>query len=224
MHISKKRHLILLTLVMAFFSQATLATQFDVHGKLIPPDKQAMQKALKQQRDGYSQLTLKYLKDAAKYGNNNAKYMIGMYHFSQKEWPRGYAWLNLMTGATSEQKAKIQHIQKLISAEEKSAAASIYKQLKPKYSPLANLQHRQKWARQDQVGSRIGGAPAIRSIGSHAPGRNANSKMPGGMTVDASSHTAGEQLQNQITDYVYEFESTIGNVVLGDLELLDNNN
>ncbi|WP_395374286.1 hypothetical protein [Marinicella sp. W31] len=211
----------IIAIVFALCSYASFATQFDLHGKLIAPDERAMQLALKQQKDGYPQLSMKYLKKAAKFGNNDAKYMIGMYHFSQKEWARGYAWLNLMTGASSEQKEKIKQIKQLISSDEKKIAANIYNKLKPQYSPLANLEHRQKWAREDhQVGSRIGGAPPMRSTGSFAVGRNVN----GGVTPDAASYTATETLYDQITDYVFEFESTIGNVVLGDLELIDNDN
>ena len=218
MHKHKKTTTVLLLLL--FFSNGMQATQFDLHGKLIPPDERALKHALKQQKDGYPELALKYFKDAAKFGNNDAKYMIGMYHFSQKEWPQGYAWLNLMTGATAEQKEKIKNIQQLISADEKKVAASIYKQLKPKYSPLANLEHRQKWARQDQVGSRISGAPAIRSSGSYAAGRNMTGGS-GGITADAASYISGEKLYDQISNYVYEFENTIGQVVLSDLELID---
>ncbi|WP_395374287.1 hypothetical protein [Marinicella sp. W31] len=220
MHLLKPTRSIIVALVFALTSLTSSATQFDIHGKLIPPDEKALQLALEQQKEGYPQLTMKYLKDAAKFGNNDAKYMIGMYHLSQKEWARGYAWLNLMTEASSEQKEKIKQIQQLISSDEKSIAASIYKKLKPQYSPLANLEHRQKWARQDQVGSRIAGAPPMRSIGAYAPSRNSG----GGVSIDPTSYMPGEKLYEQITDYVYEFESTIGNVVLSDLELIDNDN
>ena len=213
----KPTHFMYIVLVFVVTSYSTSATQFDTHGKLIPPDEKALQLALEQQQAGYPKLTMKYLKDAAKFGNNDAKYMIGMYHISQKEWGRGYAWLNLMTYATSEQKEKMNHITQLISAGKKNTATSIYKKLKPHYSPLANLEHRQKWARQNQIGSRIDGTPPMRSIDTYAPGRNSG----GGLSVDPTSYISGEKLYQQITDYVFEFETTIGNVVLGDLELIE---
>ena len=220
MYFLKPTRAVSITFILMVTTFSAVATQFDIHGKFIAPDELAMQQALKQQKDGYPKLAMKYLKDAAKFGNNDAKYMIGMYHISQKEWAQGYAWLNLMTAATSKQKEKMNQIQQLISSDEKKAAANIYKKIKPQYSPLANLKHRQKWASQDQVGSRISGAPAIRSVSSFAAGRTTE----GGVTADPTSYTAGEQLHNQITDYVFEFETTIGNVVLGDLELIDNDN
>jgi len=210
-------HKKILILVLFFISNTVAATEFDIHGKLIPPDEKFLKMGLKQQKDGYPKLGIKYFKDAAKFGSNDAKYMIAMHHFSQKDWPNGYAWLNLMTAATTKQKQKIDQIKQLISVKERTAAASIYQQLKPKYSPLANLEHRQKWASKTQVGSRINGAPAIRSLSSYAAGRNAK----GGVTANAATVTPGERLYDQVSNYVYEFENTIGQVVLGDLELID---
>jgi len=219
---------ILLSVIFLLMVQTLQAVEFDTHGKLITPDKKAMQRATKQHKDGYLKLAVKYYKEAAKYGNNDAKYMIAMYHFSNKDWPRGYAWLNLMTTANEEQQANVDQVQKLIKPKEKEAALVIYKELKKQYSPLANLESRQRWARQDQTGSRIAGAPAIRSSSSYAPGRNAASagvqpgaQISGGAAPDGASIQPGESMYGQIQNYVYEFENTIGNVVLKDLELIE---
>lgn len=218
----------LLCLAFLITQQLAFSADFDQHGKLITPDRKAMQRANKQHKDGYHKLAVKYYKEAAQYGNNDAKYMIAMYYISQKEWPRGYAWLNLMTSATDEQQANIDQIQTLIKKNEKKAALRIYKDLKKQYSPLANLESRQKWARQDQVGSRISGAPSVRSASSYAPGRNFSggavqpgAAIMGGASPDGGSIAPGESLHGQIESYVYEFELTIGNVVLKDLELID---
>ncbi|WP_395374284.1 hypothetical protein [Marinicella sp. W31] len=219
---------ILISVIILLLVQTAHSVEFDAHGKLITPDKKAMQRANKQHKDGYTKLAVKYYKEAAKFGNNDAKYMIAMYHLSQKEWPRGYAWFNLMTAATEEQQANITQVQKLIKPEEKEAAAAIYKDLKKEYSPLVNLESRQRWARQDQTGSRIAGAPSIRSSSSYAPGRNASSGpiqpgagVAGGAAPDGASIQPGESMHSQIQNYVYEFENTIGNVVLKDLELIE---
>ncbi|WP_395374285.1 hypothetical protein [Marinicella sp. W31] len=215
-----------------FISGNLIAASFDIHGKLITPDMAAMKQGLDQQKDGYIEAAMKHFSHAAKFGNNDAKYMIGMYHFSKKDWPRGYAWLNLMSDANDEQKAQMESIKTLITDQEKHQAAQIYIKLKAQYSPLANLEYRQAWASAGTITTRARIKSPVRSVNSYSPSRTITMTRSGpegiiqtdiAASVDPTSVLPGEQLYSQINDYVFEIENSVGEVVLGDLELIDTN-
>jgi len=207
-----------------------MAAKFNQHGKLITPDQLALQQGLKQQNDGYFEAAMKHYNRAARFGNNDAKFIIGMYHFSKKDWPTGYAWLNLMSSANDEQKAQIESIKGLITDAEKQQAAEIYKGLKKQYSPLANLEYRQAWASNGTITTRARVKSPIRSVTSYAPSLSISMTRSGpegiietniAASVDPTSGMPGEILYDQINDYVFELENTVGDVVLGDLELIE---
>ena len=225
----KQHQLILITLLLCI-SATAWAGKFNQHGKLITPDMVAMQQGLKQQKDGYIESALKHYNHAARFGNNDAKYIIAMYHISNKNWSRGYAWFNLMTDASDEQKQNIASIQGLITDQEKQEAAKIYKNLKALYSPLANLEHRQAWASDGTITTRARVKSPIRSVNSYSPSRTITMTRSGpegvivtnvAASVDPTSAIPGEHLYQQINDYVFELENQVGNVLLEDLELIE---
>ena len=222
---------------LLFASNTTEAQKFDIHGKLKTPDLVALNMGLKLEEDGYTDSALEHFIQSAKFGNNDAKYIVAMYHFSNKNWPEGYAWLHLMNAVSEEQKEQISAIQQLISDDEKKQAAVLYQSLKKEYSPLSNLMYRKRWASSGDRTSRRSIKSPIRSVNSYGPTMVASFSL-----VDRSPRQLGEEfivettlsaaadpatiiptekLSNQIEEYIFEFENNVGNVVLDDLELVE---
>jgi len=204
----KKTTLILL-LSLAFTSMAKtrVGLYFDDHGKLIPPDQILVARALKQDKDGYKELAMRYLKEAASFGNDQAKYFTGLLYIQQKDWVNGYAWLKLVHSGTGDIDSLRPKVETLISEEEKQRAEAIFENLKEQYSTLAGFEKRDAWRRSIRpTGSRIGGSKNMRSVS---------------IQTGSGAIVQGRELEKMLDTFTYDYEFNPGQVNIGVLELIE---
>ena len=199
--------ILLLTLACSAMANNKIGLYFDEHGELIPPDQILVARALKQDQDGYKGLAMKYLKEAAAFGNDQAKYFTGLLYIQQKDWINGYAWLKLVHSGTGDIDTLRPKIETLISDEEKQQAEIVYQNLKEEYSTLAGFEKRDRWRRNIQpTGSRIGGGKNFRSVN---------------ITTGSGAIVQGNKLEKMLDTFTYDYEFNPGQVNIGILELIE---
>ena len=203
----KTTFILLLALAFASTAKTRVGLYFDDHGKLIPPDQILVARALKQDQDGYKELAMRYLKEAAAFGNDQAKYFTGLLYIQQKDWINGYAWLKLVHSGTGDIDTLRPKVETLISEEEKQQAEVIYTNLKEEYSTLAGFEKRDKWRRSIRpTGSRIGGSKNMRSVN---------------ITTGSGAIVQGNELEKMLDTFTYDYEFNPGQVNIGVLELIE---
>ncbi|WP_395374283.1 hypothetical protein [Marinicella sp. W31] len=204
-----KKTILILLLSLAFTSIAktNIGLYFDEHGELIPPDQILVARALKQDQDGYKDLAMRYLKEAAAFGNDQAKYFTGLLYIQQKDWINGYAWLKLVHSGTGDIDTLRPKIETLISDDEKQQAELVFQGLKEEYSTIAGFEKRDKWRRSIRpTGSRIGGGKNFRSVN---------------ITTGSGAIVQGNQLEKMLDTFTYDYEFNPGQVNIGILELIE---
>ena len=150
----KLRHIFVLGLFV-LFSQLAVAkkssVEFDRESDLIPPDILYLRKGLEAQEDGFRDSAMRYFKKSAAFGNNDAKYFVGMMNIQEKDWAEGYAWLKLVPAGTVEIDKTMPQIESLIKEGEKTSGMKKYEKLVKKYNADAELKHREEWASNIEV-------------------------------------------------------------------------
>ena len=198
-----------LVLIVSFSVSANIRVgmKFDDHGKLINPDDILISYAFKHDKDGFKNLAIKYLKESASYGNQNAMYFTGLLYLQQKDWSNGYAWLKLVGPDVFDIQRLRAKVESLMTEEEKSHAEILYSQLKNDYSSLAGLDKREAWRKKIAfTGSRIQGAKSFRSVD---------------MLTPSGAWVMETRLEGMLDNYIYEYEFNPGKVSIGVLELIE---
>ena len=204
-----KKVIILLLFVCSFSVSAgiRIGMKFNDHGELIPPDQILIRYALKSDKDGFKESAMRFLKESARYGNQEARYFVGLLYLQQKDWARGYAWLKLVRPGVFDLERLRPKVESLMTTEEKAQADITHKQLKGEYSDLAGLAKREAWRRKlSFTGTRIKGGKNI---------INFRIQTASGAVV------AEKQLEDMLDSFVYEYDYNLGNVKLGTLELIE---
>ena len=191
----KLRHFFILGLFVLFSQMAVAKTkssvEFDRESDLIPPDMLLLRKGLEAQEDGFRDSAMRYFKKAAAFGNNDAKYFVGMMNIQEKDWAEGYAWLKLVPAGTVDIDTTMPQIESLIKDGERKSAMKKHEKLAKKYSPEEELRYREEWANNIEVtGTRQKGLNAMR-----------------GVTVQTQYGRVitGAELKRMVEEFVYDY-------------------
>jgi len=165
----KLRHIFILGLFVLFSQLAVAKTkssvEFDRESDLIPPDMLLLRKGLEAQEDGFADSAMRYFKKSAAFGNNDAKYFVGMMNIQQKDWAEGYAWLKLVPPGTVEIDKTMPQIESLLKDNERKSGMKKYERLAKKYNAAEELKYREEWASNIEVtGTRQKGLSAMRGV------------------------------------------------------------
>lgn len=199
-------------------STSKIGLKLDIHGGLINPDHLLLKRALVAEKEGYLDSATSYYKKAARFGNDNAKYFLGMLYLKQKDWANGYAWLRLVDGEFANLSTLIPKIQSLIKPRELKSSNEIYKDIKSLYSDESALKRREKWKRSIKLtGSRIGGIDPISNVVIIYDAPFGVSGANDGKSLYAS------EILKSIDTFIYEYKPIRTKVILNEIELIDEN-
>ena len=194
-------------LALSLSSAQAAGLYWDEEGKLVMPDDRLLYQALKMDNEGYKGDAMRKLKESAEFGNNRAKFFVGLLYLQQDNYVDAYAWLKLAGDGTLHNDQLTPKVeQTLKDRNQLSEANDKLDELKQTYNGHASLMRRMKWKKSIQfTGSRIQGyiPPGFRTSG------------PNGGVV------TGFDLNKLMDHYVFEYEDTEGLVKLQDIEVVE---
>lgn len=190
-------------LTLLFVSAVSIADVkivFDDKGEFIPPDLILQARGLDYYSDGYMESAFRNFKDSAKFGNERSKYLLALLNFQNKDWARGYAWLNLLKGSIENRDLLLNKIKPMLSDNELEQSERILASLKKEYNDITSYSRRNKWDR------------SFQGTGTHIRGIRAATLR--NVSYDFGGYTPKEIREIVYENYVLEYEPR-GQVIMG---------
>lgn len=213
--------LFIMILLFSSVGYANVPMLFDDHGVLIEPDVVLLQQGLKEYKKGKIESSLQQLKRSAKFGNDAAKYLIGLIQLEDSHAINARAWLMLMKKPIFESQSVLTKLNKKLSAGEMALSDQKLIQLKNIYNDDISYQARKKWAKRVRTtGTNIAGlsGTSTRNLSVISGGEMSQIGGPGNTLGGTSSYQVNSFNANkQVRKFVREYEPK-GIVVLGEIK------
>ncbi|MEM9302154.1 MAG: hypothetical protein AAGE01_08595 [Pseudomonadota bacterium] len=182
------------------------------------PDQADMIRASRSLQDGFEKDAFDKFKRAARLGNKEAQKNLGLMYIKgmgvEKSWPRAHAWLRMAASRGDAQyRAAKDEVWGALRDDEKEMAEAYYQELREEYGDAAALERRERWVRRQKrevTGSRLGTIGALRV-----------------QVADATGYQwelAGNEFFEVLDTYVAELEPFVGEVEVGELEVIEDEN
>lgn len=182
------------------------------------PDYRAVNGAVLALKNGFEKDAFDKFERASRYGNKHAQTSVAMMYLKgvgvSKDWVVGYAWLKLASSLGNPETGRARDdVYTQLSDEEKSRVQEQIDLLNETYGDRLALERREEWVRKQKrevTGSRTGNTAGVElQVG------DAN-----GQTWQIPGTKYFELLEGS---YVMEFRQHLGEVEIGELELVDDN-
>ena len=203
------KKLIFSLLFLALTAHADIGLHFDTHGNLVHPDKYLLHKAINLEKQGFHKDALSNFTRSAEFGNKNAMYLIAMNHFKNKDYVKGYAWLQLLNNSFLDVKSFKANLITVLTKSEIQSSNLVYLELQKTYSDIKAFERREKWEKSIKLtGSRIGGISKSMS----------NLKIYFG---DSGQSITQSKLASDVYKFKYEYEVVETNIKMGEIMTVD---
>ena len=135
------------------------------------PDLMQLSEGIQAWEKGDRKDARRHFERAAEYGNNDARFSLGVMYFQgegvERDLPRAHAWLSLAATVGSDQRvAARDQVWELMDDSQRKRARKVSQELRDKYGNLAAMRKRDEWGRKNKrefTGSRVGAsASALR--------------------------------------------------------------
>lgn len=211
-------------MILLFISSTSLATVpilFDEEGYLIEPDSILLSRGLKEYKKGRFDASMIRLKKSAQFGNDSAKYLIGLIHLKDYNSIKARAWLMLINKPVYHTTSILEQLNKTLSQGEIALSDNKFAELKVEYNDEQSLKKRKSWVnRIKTTGTHIAGlektsSKNIKMISGEnygelfSPGNTFMTNLP----YPISSYRTQKQLKRFIVAY-----ETKGLVNLGEIK------
>lgn len=210
----KKKIVFIFTLVSCLATAGEYGLHFDDRGNIIKPDQMYLARGLKDEKDGFREDALKKFKQSAEYGNYLAMSLVGLYLMQDKDYVSALAWYKLVSQDKIPNGAfvaeMIDNLERFMSPQEVKKANQLKSELAETYGNYPTLLRREKWKN------------SLQFTGTHLKGY-----IPPFLTIQLNSGmvVTGNDVKRQVENftYNYEFDTGVGEVILDDVELVEEN-
>ncbi len=211
----------IMILLFSSVGYAYVPMLFDERGVLIEPDVILLQEGLKAYKKGKMDPSLIQLKRSAKFGNDAAKYLIGLIHLEDSHPINARAWLMLIKQPIFESQRVLTELNKKLSVGEIELSDKKLLQLQSLYNDDISYKARKKWAKRIKTtGTNIAGisGTSTRNLNVVSGGEMSQIGGPGNTFGATSVHMVGSyKASKQVRKFVREYEPKT-TVVLGDIK------
>ncbi len=180
------------------------------------PDRKSLGRGAHALKKGFPEDAVKNFEQAARYGNKDAQFTLGMMYIRgtgvEMDWAHGYAWLKLSAshGKPEAVEASKQVLEQL-KPEELLKAEQWTAKLAPEFGDVAAVERREEWVRKERrkvTGSRTGRTAAVQIQVADATG----------YAWQVAGPKYFELLEGS---YILAFRQQMGEVTIGELKVIE---
>lgn len=191
---------------------AEIGLKFDDNGHFVGPDIVYLRRAMRADNRGFQESATMNYKKAAEFGNNKAKYFLGLMYLQNKDWPNGYAWLRLVDEDIANIKTLLPQVESLIRESELESSNQLLVKLKDKHSLVNEQKRRLKWSNSlKTTGSRTNQKDSVRM----------NTIKDQGLLEQSGSRVPVGEASRGVKQFVYNYKSVKTDVDMGEIKEIE---
>lgn len=200
--------------------------QFNTQGEVIPPDEVHLARGLEHEQDGFADAAINSFTKASAYGNEHARFFIGLLHLQENRYIDALAWLYLVNAEKINRVDKIQQLKAAAMAELTDAelllAEEVLLRLERTHNATSARLKRASWRNNLKfTGSNVRGriTPGVRVYA------NARLEVRPDGTLDYLQATpiSSNRLRSDLEEFVFQYRYDLaeGTVEMHDIETED---
>ncbi|MEM7706235.1 MAG: hypothetical protein AAF358_11820 [Pseudomonadota bacterium] len=180
------------------------------------PDRKSLGRGAHALKKGFPEDAVKNFQQAARYGNKDAQFTLGMMYVRglgvEMDWAHGSAWLELAASHGNPEAIEAnKQVREQLKPEEVRKAQQWTEKLAPEFGNAAAVERRETWIRKERrkvTGSRTGRTAAVQIQVADATG----------YTWQVAGPKYFELLEGS---YILAFRQQMGEVTIGELKVLE---